>query len=822
MPSFTRELQTTLRRLGRSPLFTILSILTLALGIGGNSAVFSVLHGVLLEPLPYEEPDRLVGVWHEAPGIGFDQLNQAPALHFTYLDHNRVFEEVGMWDGGSVTLSGTDEPEQVRSMWVTDGTFRALRIQPRLGRIFSAEDDSPGAPPTVLLSHGYWQQEFASSRDVLGQSLVVDGISHEIVGVLPEGMKFLDSDPSIYLPFQFDRSEVRFGNFSYQGLARLKPGKTVEDANEDLRRLIPISLESFPMFAGFTVEMALEARIGPKVHPLKEDVVGDVGQVLWVLLGTVGLVLLLAGANVANLFLVRTEGRRQEMAIRTALGASRGRLTGEFLRETVCLGLLAGGVGLWFAWLGIRVLVTEGPSNLPRIDEIGVTPTVVAFNLGVSILAGLLLGFLPTLRLGDVGLVSTLKDGTRGAGGGRERQRTRDVLVVTQVAMALVVLVGSGLMIRSFLALKDVHPGFERPEEVLTLRVAIPEAEIEDRVQVAQTHEAILRGLAEIPGVESAGASSSITMDGWDSNDPIFVEEFPVEADRIPPVRRFKWVLPGYFETMGNPIQAGRAISWSDLETRAPVVVVSESFAQEYWTRPSDALGKRVRPTPEDPWREIVGVVGAVHDDGVDEEATPVVYWPLLVANSMGDEINVPRSVAFALRSPRVGSESLVEQAREAVWAVNGSLPVARVRTLEEILDRSLARTLFTLVLLGLAAVVALLLGAVGIYGVTSYTVSLRTREIGLRMALGAQRGDVRRMVLRHALTLAVIGVGVGLAVAAGITRWMESLLFGVRAVDPLTYGAVTVGLIVIALLASHLPARRATRVNPIEALHWE
>lgn len=822
MQAIGTEFRIVLRKLARSPFFTLMSVLTLALGIAGNTAVFSVIHGVLLQPLPFHEPDQLVGVWHRAPGIGFDQLNQAPALHFTYREQSEIFEDVGMWDNGQATITGGDEPERLAGIWVTEGTLDLLRVRPVRGRLFTVEDDSPGAPETVILSHGYWQAQFGGKADVLGETLTVDGTPHEIIGVLPADMQFLDYDPELYFPFQFDRSAVRFGNFSFQGLARLRPGKTLEQANEEVNRLIPIALESFPMFGGFTLEMAQEAKIGANLRPLKEDVVGDVGNVLWVLLGSVGLVLLVACANVANLFLVRAEGRKQELAVRTALGATRGRLAGEFLRESIVLGLLSGVVGLWLAWGGIRLLVTVGPRNLPRIDEISIGGTALLFNLGISLLAGVLFGLLPVIKLRSLSLLGALKEGGRSGGSGRRQSVARNALVVAQVAMALVILVASGLMMRSFMALSEVHPGFERPEEVLTLRVSIPTAEVEDPLEVARMHEEILRRLEQIPGVSSAGASSSITMDGWDSNDPVFVEEFPTAPNEIPPVRRFKWVMPGYFETMENPVLAGRGISWDDLHAMREVVVVSESFSEIYWASPLEALGKRIRPTPEDPWREIVGVVGKVHDNGIDEEDTPVVFWPLVVANSMGEELRVQRSMAYALRTDRVGTASLLEDARQAVWAVNGNLPLARVRTLEEILRRSMARTSFTLTMLGIAALVALLLGAVGIYGVTSYTVSQRTREIGLRMALGAQRRDVGRLVLRHALLLVGAGIGVGILAALGLTRLMSALLFGVNAVDPLTYVVVTVALGTIALVASYFPARRAAGINPMEALHWE
>lgn len=821
MHPIPRQLRYVLRSLRRAPAFTVTAVLTLGLGLGATVAVFSVVHGVLLKPLAFDEPERLVGVWHEAPGMGWDRVNQSPALHFTYREHNETFTEVGMWDNSLETVSGTGEPEEVPAMLVTDGTLPLLGVEPFLGRLFSAEDDSPGTAETVILSHGFWRQRFGGDPEALGQALIVNGRPREVIGVLPPDLQFLDYDPEIYLPFRFDRAEVFFGNFSYQGVARLRDGMSLKQASADVARMIPIALDSFPMPPGFTRQMVDEARIGPQLRPLKQDVVGDVGRVLWVLLGTVGLVLLVACANVANLLLVRAEGRQQQLAVRTALGADRSRLGRELLLESLVLGAAGGTVGLALAAAGLQLLRALEPRGLPRLDEVGLEPTVLLFALAVSLLAPLAFGTLPVARLKLADLVGALKEeGGRSGTAGRRTRQARDVLVAAQVGMALVLMVGSGLMVRSFVALRGVHPGFEAPEEVLTLRAPVPSAEVEDPGEVALLHERILGELARIPGVSSAGMSSSVTMDGWDSNDPIFVADQPPPEGQIPPLRRFKWVAPGYFETMGNPVLAGRGIEWADVHERRKVAVVTRSFALEYWDDPAAALRRRIRPGPAQPWREIVGVVGDVRDDGVDREATTVVYWPMAMTEFWEEELSVPRSMAYVIRSPRVGSESLLEEVRQAVWSVNPRLPLAQVRTLDEILDRSMARTSFTLVMLAIAAVTALLLGGVGIYGVTAYSVAQRSREIGVRMALGAQRVDVSRLVLRQGLGLAGVGVAVGLAAAVGLTRVMSALLYGVEPLDPATFAAGGVGAALLALAASWFPARRAARVDPVETLN--
>jgi len=810
------------RRLVQARLFTSVAVLTLALGIGANTAIFSVIRGVLLKPLPFDQPERLVGLWHTATAIGLPVLNQSPALYFEYREEGHSFEDSAMWDTNSVSVTGAGEPERVTALVVTDGALGLLRVQPALGRRFTAEDDAPKAPPRVMLGHGYWERKFGSDPGVIGKPVTIDGRAHEIVGVLPAGFTFLDTTPQLVLPFGLNRAEVFVGNFSYQGIARLKPGVTLAQANADVARMIPLVMERFPMPPGFTKQMFQEIRLAPNVRPLVQDVIGDVGHVLWLLLGTVGIVLLIACANVANLFLIRAEGRQQELAIHAALGARPRRIAWELLSESLTLSLLGGLLGLGFAYAGIRGLVALAPSGLPRLQEIGIDPLVLLFTLAISLFAGLLFGLLPVARFATPRLASTLNQGGRSGTASRQRHRARNSLVVAEIALAVVLLVASGLMIRTFQAMRHVDPGFRDPAQVVSLRISIPDTLIKDPMQAARTHEQIVHRLEQIPGVQSVGLTSSVPMDGSGEHDPIFVEDFPGPSGRIPPIRKYKMVEDGYFRTLGSRLIAGRTLTWADAFTQAPVVAISESLAREYWKDPAAALGRRVRNRPDNGWRTIVGVIGDERDEGLAKPVTPIVYWPLMIGEFWNAETYAQRSATYVIRSERTKSPTMVKEIQQAVWSVNGGLPVANVRTLTEIMSASMAQTSFALIMLAIAAAVALLLGIVGIWGVIAYIAAQRTKEIGIRMALGAASRDVTGLFLRQGLLLAGIGIAIGLVAAGVATRVMSTLLFGVGRLDPVTYVAVALGLGLTALLASYVPAARAARVDPAEALRRE
>jgi putative ABC transport system permease protein len=823
MGSSGNQVKHVLRRLVRSPLFTGMTLLTLAIGIGANTAIFSVIEGVLLKPLPYPHPEELVGVWHTAMGLNIPELNMSPSLYFTYREEGRTFQDVGLWQSRTASVTGLAEPEQVDTLNLTETVLPLLGVKPLLGRVFSQKDETEGSPETVMMAYGYWQSRFGGDASVIGRRIMVDGSAKEVIGVLPQSFRFLDAKPALVEPFQFDRQKVMLGNFSYQGVARLKPGLTLAQANADVARMLPIDNRRFPPPPGFSVKMFEDARIGANVRPWKKDLVGDIGNVLWVLMGTIGMVLLIACANVANLLLVRAEGRQQELAIRAALGAGSGQIARELLLESVTLGLIGGALGLGLAYGALKILVKMGPASLPRLDDIGIDLNVLLFTLAISLAAGVLFGLIPVFKYAGPQLAGALRGGGRTLSQSRERHRARSTLVVVQVALALVLLISSGLMIRTFQALKQVQPGFTNPEGVQLLTVSIPEAQVKEPERVLRMQQDMLEKIEAIPGVTSVAMSDSIPMDGNGWSDPIFADDHTYAENQLPALRRFRFASPGFFKTMGIRLVAGRDFTWSEFYKQTPVAVVSENTARELWHDPASALGKRIRENKQNSWREVIGVIGDVRDDGLNKKAATMIYWPTLMKGfEDGKEIFIRRTLTLVIRSGRTGSESLLKEIRQAVWAVNPNVPVANIRTLDEIYKKSLARTSLTLVMLGIAGAMALLLGVIGIYGVISYSVSQRIREIGIRMAIGARQEELTQMFVRDGLVLAGIGVACGLAAAYGLTRLMASLLFDVSPFDPLTYTAVSLVLVAAAVVASYLPARRVSAVDPVEALRAE
>jgi predicted permease len=823
MGSFLQQLKQVLRRLRLAPLFTAITLITLAAGIGANTLVFSVIEGVILKPLPYPEADRLVGVWHTAAGLHTDDLNMSPSNYFVYREQSKTFQDVGLYQGDSVSVTGVGEPEHVDALQVSDGLLPLLGVVPVAGRLFSHDDDLSNSPKTAMLSYGYWVRKFGADPAVIGHTLITDGDSRLIVGVLPRSFHFLDyQDASVFIPFQFDRAKVNLGNFSYEGLARLKPGATIVQANADVGRMLDVVKNSFPVPPGFSMKLFDDARIGPNVRPLKHDVVGDMGNVLWIVMGSIGLVLLIVCANVANLLLVRVEGRRQELALRAALGAGRGRIAGELFLESAILGLFGSAIGLAIAFVGLRILVAAAPEGLPRIREIGIDGPVLLFTLLVSFVVSALFACIPILKYAGVRLSTGIREGGRALSQSREQHRARNALVVVQVALALVLLICSGLMIRTFRALTKVNPGFTAPAQLQAFRISIPETHVKDPESVIRMEQEIVRRVAAISGAASVAIDTKLPMTGQGWQDPVLIDGQAYAEGQFPPLRRFKFVSPGLFDAMGIPLVAGRDLTWADTYKKLPVAMISENMAREVFGDARSALGKRIRVTTKDDWREIVGVVGDVHDDGVNQKPTTSVYWPLLMQHFEGDDTSVRRDISVVVRTQRAGSENFMKDVREAVWAVDPNLPLADVHTLQYFYRKSMARTSFTLIMIGVAGSMALLLGVVGLYGVIAYSVSQRTREIGIRMALGAQRQVLTGMFVRQGLALTGIGVACGLVAAILLMRFMSTLLFGVKPFDPVTYGAVSLGLAATALLASYLPSRCAAAVDPVDALRAE
>ena len=825
-----RDVRYGLRVLARQRMFAAVAILTLAIGIGATTAVFSVVNGVLLRPLAYPGADRLVALRLFAPGApGIADVSGdfrlSPSMFFTFAEHNRVFEQVGIWYTAAATVTGAGEPEQLRGVYLSHGTLQALGVTPVVGRWLSQADQRPKGPARVMLAYGYWHRRFGGEASAVGRVITVEGEPMEIVGVMPAGFRVLDTSADLIVPLRFDRGTLMLPGFGFQGIARLKPGVTMQQADADIGRMVPIWMNSWPAAKGVNPRVYEAFRITPALRSLHAEVVGNVGDVLWIVMGTIGIVLLVACANVATLLLVRAEGRQQELAVRASLGAGRGRIVRGLLLESLLLSLISGAVGVALAAGGLRALVAMGPANLPRLNEISLDVRSLAFALAISAACGLVFGLLPAFRHGGPRVWNALRGGGRTATGSRERHRVRSVLVVTQVALALVLLVSSGLMIRTSLALRRVEPGFTDPASIQTVRISVPGTLVADPERVARLQQDIASGLAALPGVTSVGYANVMHMEGlgtsWDAIQP---EGMPQIGTEIPPMRVFKGVSPAFFAATGTRFVVGRDYEWPDLYGRRRVVIISENLARELWGTPQQAMGKRLRASlPASPLFEVIGVVQDVRDNGVHQPAPAIVYWPAL-RNSVyrPDAPQVERAVTFGIRTSRAGSEALLNEIKRAVWAVNASLPLGSVRTMQEAYDTSMARTSFTLVMLSIAAGAALVLGLVGIYGVIAYTVSQRAREIGIRLALGAQPGEVKRMFVRSGLALVAGGIVAGMAAATALTQAMASVLFGVDPLDPVTFASVPLVLLTAALVASYVPARRAAAISPVEALKTE
>jgi putative ABC transport system permease protein len=835
--SVGRDLRYALRGLAQRPAFASAAVLTLALGIGATTAIFSVVYSVLIKPLPYPNADELVTIRYSAAADSGARLRGSePSMHFTYRDETRTLAGLGFAQPqGVATLTILGEAERVQALQLTQGTLETLGVAPIRGRAFTEAEHGPAVegPLPVILSYAFWQRRFGGDEAVLGRELSIEaptGIdtlplagAAQVVGIMPPDFRFLDVTPDVILAVRLDPArQMILGNFSTRTIARLKPGVTPAEARADIERMFPIWLDAWPLPFGLTREVIASAGLTPIVRPLKDDMVGSVASTLWVLMGAIGAVLVVACANIANLMLVRAEARRQEFAVRAALGAVPARIARELLIESFSLGAAGGVLGVVLAYVGLEALIAVAPRNLPRLQEIAVYGPVLAFAVAASLASTLLFGSITALKHArNIDAPRTF--GARGASASRERNATRNTLVIVQVALALVLVVSAALMIRTFEALHDVDPGFSDPATIQTVFIAISPTVVPDPAQYTRMEHEILDKIAALPGVSSAGFTDILPLGlGYDFG-PMAVEGQTLAPGDRPPARRRKFVSPGYFEAMGTRVIAGRDVTWSDIESGGRVAVISENFARELAAEPAGALGLRIRhPIDTDDWREVIGVVQNVHEIGLHEEAPSFVYYPVLVVNMYSAPVIGKPAVAFVIRSERAGTASLVEEVRQAVRSVSGSVPVSQPRTMQDIAGGSLARTSFTLVMLAIAGAMALALGVIGIYGVMAYVVSQRTREIGIRSALGAEPRQLKKMFLLHGLALSGVGAVVGLVAAIGLGRLMSSLLFGVTPTDPIAYVAALAVVIAAALLASYVPARRAANVDPIETLRAE
>jgi predicted permease len=829
LESVLSDVRFALRRLGKSPGFTATILLTLAIGMGANSTVFSVVNSVLLKPLPYPHSEELVALWMNAPGAGglssFNSgLRLSPSMYLTFTRHNQSFQSMGVWQMRSANVTAIAQPDQVNAAFLSDGVLETLQAPAVFGRWFTAEDQDPRGAKTVMLSYGYWQRRFGGDRGVIGRSLQVDGQTRTIAGVMPQGFRLVDQDFDLLIPLAFDPTNQKLAGFGYTGIARLKPGVSLAQANAEASRLIPVWMDSWTNGPGSNPHYYEVWKITPNFRPLKQQVIGNVGNVLWVVMATVMLVMLIACVNVANLLMVRAETRHQELSIRAALGAGRARIVRGLLIESVLLGLMGGVASTAVAYAGLRLLVAMGPTDLPRLSEVSFDAGSLGFTFALATFSGLLFGSIPAFKYARMEASAMMAGAGRTASVGRARQRSRSVLVIAQVAMALVLMVSALLMIRTFAALRQVEPGFADAPHVETMSIFIPEQMAKGPHTVAVMQRGIADALAAIPGVSSVGFAAAMPMDGNDPNWDLIAVEGKVYPGGEGLLQLYNYVSPGYFQSLGTHQVAGRDFMWDDLEQVRPMVVVSESFARENWGSAQAAIGKRVRKYENSPWQEVIGVVEDVHVHGVDEKAPGIIYWPAMFYDRFATPptMNGLRFVSFAIHSSRAGTEGLLGEMQQAVWSVNADLPLASVGTMQQLYTQSMARTSFTLVMLAIAGSMALALSIIGIYGVISYSVTQRTREIGIRLALGAQKDMLQWIFVRSALVLTGVGIVIGIGAAAALMRLMKTLLFGVSPLDPVSFLAVPLALAAAAALASYLPARRAASVDPVEALRTE
>ena len=817
--AFPAQLRLAGRRAAANPGFTLVALATLAVGVGANVALFTVVNAVLLRPLPLPDSERLVLLRHAAPGLArLAELPLSDALYFLYADESRTLDGVAAVRERRASFTDADDPQRVRAAGVSASFFDVLRTPPRLGRAFTAEDDRPGAAPVAVLSDGLWRSRFGADPGVLGRVVDLDGARVEIVGVMPPGFRFSRPPAELWRPLRLDRGDAQLGNFGIRGVARIADGATLEQARAELEAMASNLPALFPDEGAAPI--LANAGFRPLVARARQGVVGDVAPTLWTLLGAAGFLLLIACANIANLFLARSEARSGELAVRAALGAGRARLAAGVLVESLAFGVAGGLAALPLAAGAVRLLARFGPPDLPRLDEISIDGSVLLFGLAVSAAAGLLFGLLPALRAAAAGAAGRMTGGARGATGGRRRRLVRRGLVAAQMALALTLLAGSGLAARSFQRLAAVDPGFD-PAGVLTFGLALPAGGYPEPGARSAFHRRLVDRLRALPGADGAAAAADVPLGGSTRASGHGVEGRPIADGGVPPVLQWNRVSPGYFDALRIELVEGRDFDRLDGERGAPVAIVSRALARAYWPGES-ALGRGIRPDgpPEEDgegWFRIVGVVDDVHQTALHEDPPAMAYYPL-AGVVVGED--APAAMRYVVRAPNAAA--LAGAAREAVRGIDPTLPIADVDTLAALVGRARGERAFVMVLLLAAAGLALLLGAVGLYGVVSHTVAERRREIAVRVAVGARTADVRRLVLTEAGGLALAGAALGVGAAAALTRRLQALLFETSPLDPAVFAAVPALLIAVCLLAGWLPARRAARIDPTTALRVE
>ncbi|MEK6323366.1 MAG: ABC transporter permease [Acidobacteriota bacterium] len=820
MENLLHDARYSIRMLRKSPGFTVVAVIALALGIGANCAIFSVVNAVLLRPLPFKEPEGLVRIWgkFDKAGIPKNWISEPELVDLQ--EQNQSFENIAAYQSGGVNLTTNAEPVRVNSASVNASLFSVLGVQPTNGRPFLEEEDQPGRDKVVLVGDGLWRNRFGSDPALLGKTIGLSGDSYTVVGIMPAGFQFPDQ-AELWVPLAIDRAHLENrGNHGLEVVARLKPGVTLPQAQADLTNIAATLEQQYPNNYSDS---------GWGLYPVSmlEEFVGNIRPALRILLGAVAFVLLIACANVANLLLARATVREKEVAIRAALGAGRRRLIQQLLTESVLLSVMGGLFGLLLAYFGVRLFVAFGPKDIPRLDEIGLDGRVFVFSLLIAVVTGLVFGLAPALQISKPDLQDSLKEGGRGSSKGRHR--LRNALVVSEVAVALVLLVGAGLMIKSFQRLLQLNMGF-RTENVLTMRLSVPSTKYKEDAKVAAFYRQLLDKIKALPGVESAGAISHLPLSGSYASGTTAVENADAEAglktfQGIPFIEADRRsISPDYFRALGIDLKAGRLFTEADNETAPPVAVVDETFERRFWPNGS-AVGKRFIARFNDgkgiQWGQIVGVVAHVRHYGIDQvkqyglgqEGREQAYFPYLQR---------PSNRMYLAIKTTTDPLSLTSAVRNQVLSLDPEQPVYDVKSMDQLVTTSLAQRQLNMVLFVAFSAIALILASVGIYGVMSYSVTQRTHEIGIRMALGAGQRNVLGLVVRQGMTLALAGVGLGLAGAVAMTRLMSSLLFGVSATDPVTFVAIAALLTGVALAACLVPARRATRVDPMVALRYE